>query len=228
MMMRYAALFLLLARPGAAEDLVDPTALFSQAAQAAKPAAAERPPACPGADDFFLPTGFTFPALLPDAIFSYNTAAPVNAVLEDDVKSRGRVILPRHTRLIGGVNALHTLDRVNIAWRLAVLPEGCEFEFSGIALSADDGSGGVKGKVEKHEDSVAAQVALKSILNGAQQAAAIAVPVEGALASGFSGEANLMLDQNIAKVKSLESIYIRERTQIRVLVMRRFARDGGK
>jgi type IV secretory pathway VirB10-like protein len=218
---------LVLAVPAAGEELVDPTGLFAQAAQAQKPVP-ERAPACPGADDFFLPTGFTFPALLPDAVLSYNTLAPVNAVLEDDVKFRGRVVLSRHTRLIGVVNALHTLDRINITWRLAVLPEGCEFEFSGIALSADDGSGGVKGKVEKHADSVAAQVALKSILNGAQQAAAITVPVEGALASGFSSEANLMLDQNMAKVKSLESIYVRERTQIRVLVMRRFTRDGGK
>ena len=225
--MRYAVLMLVLAVPATGEELVDPTGLFAQAAQAQKPAP-ERVPACPGADDFFLPTGFTFPALLPDAVFSYNTMAPVTAVLEDDVKFQGRVVLPRHTRLIGGVSVLHTLDRVNITWRLAVLPEGCEFEFPGIALSADDGSGGVKGKVEKHEDSVAAQVALKSILNGAQQAAAIAVPVEGALASGFSSEANLMLDQNIAKVKNLESIYIRERTQIRVLVMRRFSRDAAR
>ena len=226
--MRYVAFLLFLSPLTSAQGIGGPVDGIAPAAEVKKPAAEAPAQACPCDDKPFLPPGFTFPALLPDAIFSYNTIAPVMAVLEDDVKFRGRVVLPKNTRLVGSANTLHTLDRVNLSWRLAVVPDGCEIEFSGIALSADDGSGGVKGKVEKHEDSVAAQIAIKSILSGAQQAAAIAAPIEGAVVSGFSGEANMMLDQNISKVKSLESIYVRERTQIRVFVLRRFLRDAGK
>jgi type IV secretory pathway VirB10-like protein len=181
-------------------------------------------PICPG-DIAFFPTGFTFSALLPDAIYSYNTMAPVIAVVEDDIRFRDHIVLPKNTHLVGSAGTVHTLDRVNISWTLAVTPEGCEFPFSGLALSADDGSAGVKGKLEKHEDSIAATIALKSVLTGVQAAAAIATPVEGAVTSGFSSEANLMLDQNVSKAKSLESIYVHERTPIRIFVMRRFIPD---
>ena len=183
-------------------------------------------PICPG-DVTFLPTGFTFPALLPDAIYSYNTMAPVVALIEDDVKFRDRTVLPKNTRLIGSAGTAHTLDRVNINFTLAVSPEGCEFPFSGLALSDDDGSAGIKGKLEKHEDSIAATIALKSVLTGVQAAAAVAAPIEGAVTSGFSGEANSMLDRNISKEKSLESIYVHERTPIRIFVMRRLILDPG-
>ena len=180
--------------------------------------------ACPGEGVLFLPTGFTFPALLPDAIYSYNTAAPVIAFLEDDVKFRGRVVLPRGTKLVGNASTLHTLDRVNLIWELAVLPEGCEFNISAIGLSADDGSAGIKGKMEKHEDSIAAQIALKSMLSAASVAATVAAPMEGAVAAGFTNEAGQNLDQSMSKVKSLESSYVHERMPIRVFVLRRFIR----
>ncbi len=180
--------------------------------------------ACPDASALFLPTGFSFPALLPNAVYSYNTIAPVVAELEDDVKFRARVVLPRGTRFVGSANTLHTLDRVNITWQLAVLPAGCEFAFDGLSLSADDGSAGVKGQVQSHKGSVAAQVALKSALNVAGAAAAAAAPVEGALASGLTAQASQGLDETMTKVDNLESIYIHERTEIRVLVLRRFVR----
>ena len=191
-----------------------------------KKAAPSSAPVCPG-DIAFFPTGFTFAALMPDGVYSYNTLAPVIAVLEDDIKFRNHVVLTKNTHLIGSAGTVHTLDRININFTLAVTPEGCEFAFSGLALSADDGSSGIKGRLEKHEDSIAATIALKSVLTGVQAAAAIATPVEGAVTSGFSGEANTMLDQNISKEKSLESIYVHERTPIRVFVMRRFIPDPG-
>lgn len=182
--------------------------------------------ACPGEDAVFLPTGFSFPAMLPDAIYSYNTLAPVTALIEDDIKFRGKVVLPRGTRLVGTASTLHTLDRVNLTWALAVFPEGCEFNISAIALSADDGSAGIKGKLEKHEDSIAAHVAMKSVLSAASAAAAIASPIEGAVASGVSNEAGQNIDESLAKVKSLDSIFIHERTAIRVLILRRFLVTG--
>lgn len=187
------------------------------------------PSGCPPPDALFLPTGFTFPAVLPDAIYSYNVTAPVMALLEDDVKFRGRIVLPRTTRLVGNASTLHSLDRVNINWELAVLPEGCEFQISAIAISANDGSAGIQGKLEKHEDSIAAQIALKSMITAAGSAAAAvtpAAPLEGAVAGNFANEANQNVDQNIAKVKNLESITVRERTAIRVFVLRRFLRPG--
>ena len=183
---------------------------------------------CPPVNIALLPTGFIFPALLPDAIYSYNTLAPTIAMVEDDIKFLGRVVIPKGSRLIGEATTLHTFDRVNIAFHLIVFPEGCESPLKGLALSADDGSAGIKGKVEKHEDSVAAQIALKAALTGAQAGAAIVAPVEGAVSSAFTNEAGQMLDQNIAKAKSLESIYIHERTQIRVFNLRRFTHEAGK
>ena len=188
----------------------------------------EKPAMCPPVNITFLPTGFIFPALLPDAIYSYNTLAPTIAMVEDDIKFLGRVVIPKGSRLIGEATTLHTFDRVNIAFHLIVFPEGCESPLKGLALSADDGSAGIKGKVEKHEDSVAAQIALKAALTGAQAGSMIVAPVEGAISSAFTNEASQMLDQNIAKAKSLESIYIHERTQIRIFNLRRFTHDAGK
>ena len=188
----------------------------------------EKDPMCPPANTAFLPTGFIFPALLPDAVFSYNTLAPTIAIVEDDIKFLGRVVIPKGSRLIGEATTLHTFDRVNISFRLIVFPEGCEAPLSGLALSADDGSAGIKGKVERHEDSVAAQLAMKAAITGAQAGAAIVAPVEGAVSSAFTNEASSMLDQNIAKAKSLDSIYIHERTQIRIFNQRRFTREAGK
>jgi hypothetical protein len=189
---------------------------------------AEKQPMCPPANIPFLPTGFIFPALLPDAIYSYNTLAPTVAVVEDDIKFLGRVVIPKGSHLIGETTTLHTFDRVNIAFHLVVFPEGCEAPLNGLALSADDGSAGIKGKVEKHEDSVAAQIAMKAAITGAQAGAAIVAPVEGAVSSAFTNEASSMLDQGIAKAKSLDSIYIHERTQIRIFNQRRFMHEAGK
>jgi type IV secretory pathway VirB10-like protein len=183
---------------------------------------------CPPADIPFLPTGFSFPALLPDSIYSYNTLAPTLAVVEDDIKFLGRVVIPKGSHLIGEATTLHTFDRVNISFRLVVFPEGCEVAMNGLALSADDGSAGIRGRVERHEDAVAAQLAMKAAITGAQAGAAIVAPVESAVSSAFTNEASSMLDQNVAKAKSLESIYIHERTQIRIFMQRRFTRDAGK
>jgi type IV secretory pathway VirB10-like protein len=181
---------------------------------------------CPADGVRFLPTGFTFSALLPDAIFSYNTIAPTIAIVEDDVKFRNLVIIPKGTRLVGTASTLHTLDRVNINMSLVVLPDGCEFPLSAIALSADDGSAGIKGKVQKHEDSIAARIALKSVLSAGTAAASIVAPIEGAVVGNLANEGTQVIDQDLAKVKSLTSIYVHERMPIRIFVLRRFIRDG--
>ena len=214
--------------PAHGEQRPQPTQPSAPAGASPQIPQTEKQAMCPPVNIPFLPTGFIFPALLPDAIYSYNTLAPTVAIVEDDIKFLGRVVIPKGSRLIGEATTLHTFDRVNIAFRLIVFPEGCEAPLNGLALSADDGSAGIKGKVEKHEDSVAAQIALKAALTGVQAGTAIVAPVEGAVSSAFTNEAGQMLDQNIAKAKSLESIYIHERTQVRIFNLRRFTHEAGK
>src|ERR1019366_8914548 len=63
--------------------------------------------ACPGPGVQFLPTGFIFSALLPDAIYSYNVAVPIVALIEDDVKFGGHLVLPRGTHLVGNASTLY-------------------------------------------------------------------------------------------------------------------------
>jgi type IV secretory pathway VirB10-like protein len=185
--------------------------------------------ACPPEGALFLPTGWTFNALLPQAVYSYDLSVPVLAVLEDDVKFLDRLVLPRKTRLVGTASTTHSFDRVNINFTLVVLPEGCEFPISAIALSDKDGSAGVPGTRETHEDAVGAHIALQSMLTATGAAATAVVPggsVEGLLATNFTGEANQQVGQSLNQVKSLDSINVRERTAIRVFVLRRFLRPA--
>jgi type IV secretory pathway VirB10-like protein len=213
------------AAPAGAKTVVEAPGTPSAAAQASGPPSAT----CPPEDALFLPTAFSFPALLTNAVYSYATSAPVLATIEDDVKFRDKIVLPRGTHLMGNASAMHTVDRVNISWSLAVLPEGCEFPISAIALSADDGAAGIKGRLEKHEDGIAAHIALQSMITAAGTAAAAASPtgsVENALTGNFSNEAGQNVNQSLGQVKSLESIYIHERTEIRVFVLHRFMRSS--
>lgn len=182
--------------------------------------------ACEAPAAAFLPTGYIFNALLPDAVYSYNLTAPVVALLEEDVKFRDQLVLPKKTKLVGTASTLHTLDRVNITWSLAVLPDGCELALAAIALSAEDGSAGIKGKLEEHKGSIAAHIALRSLLSAGTNAATMLSPVEGAVASGLANETNQQIVEDLSKVKSYESVYVRERTPIRVFVLRRFLRHG--
>lgn len=201
-----------------------------KAAQPAPAAAASVGAAgCPPPDALFLPTGFVFWAKLPQAIFSYNTAVPVMAQIDADVKFLDRLVLPKGTNLVGSVTTLHSDDRVNINWQLVVMPRGCEFPISAVALDKSDGAAGVKGDVVKHEDSVAAHIALKSALAATGSAAIAATPggsLESALASNFSTEAGQNVDKDLANVKSLESIYVHANSDIRVFVLRRFIRPA--
>ncbi len=65
-----------------------------------------------------------------------------------------------------------------------------------------------------------------SAANVAASAASTVAPVEGAVASGVTSEASNNVSQNLNKTKSLESIDIKERTGIRVFVLRRFVLNG--
>ncbi len=173
----------------------------------------------PRKGNYFLPTGFTFEAVLEGAIFSYNLLTPASAVADENICYRDEIVLPKGTKFIGVVQVVHSLDRVNIDFHTCVFPEGEEIKVDFMALWTD-GSAGVKGKVETHKDAVAAKVAMKSVLAGVQAGAVAAAPtVEGAVAAGLSQEAVTTLDTSSAK--TLDSISIEERTPIKIFVKER-------
>ena len=173
----------------------------------------------PRKGNYFLPTGFTFDAVLETAIFSYNLLTPVSAVADENIRYQDEIVFPKGTKFIGNVQVVHTLDRVNIDFHTCVFPDGEEIKVRFLALWTD-GSAGVRGKVETHKDAVAAKVAMKSVLAGVQAGAAAATPtVEGAMATGLSQEAANTLDTSSAK--TLESISVEERTPIKIFVKER-------
>ncbi|MDO8757453.1 MAG: hypothetical protein Q7J64_05540, partial [Elusimicrobiota bacterium] len=70
--------------------------------------------------NYFLPTGFTFPVRLENAIFSFNVETPAIAVVERDVVYLRRVVIPAGTRAIGSVAVLKSHDRVLINFHTLV------------------------------------------------------------------------------------------------------------
>lgn len=173
----------------------------------------------PRKGNYFVPTGFTFEAVLEGAIFSYNLLTPVSAMADENIRYQDEIVFPKGTKFIGVVQVVHSLDRVNVDFHTCVFPDGEEIKVKFLALWRD-GSAGVKGKVETHKDAVAAKVAMKSVLAGVQAGAAVAAPtVEGAMVSGLSQEAVATLDTSSAK--TLESISVEERTPIKIFVKER-------
>jgi type IV secretory pathway VirB10-like protein len=169
--------------------------------------------------NYFMPTGFTFNAILGGAVFSYNLTTPAIAVTDDDVVYQGEVVIPRGSRFIGSVGVTHTLDRINIDFMTCVFPDGQEIRLSAIALSMD-GSAGIPGKVEKHTDVVAAKVAMKAILNGVQTATSAAAPtVENSMVNDLTQQASQNID--VPNVKTLESVYVEDRTPLKIFVRQR-------
>ena len=174
----------------------------------------------PSKSRYFLPTGFTFPARLENAIYSYNVETPAIAVIERPVVYLGRVVLPSGTRVIGTVSVRQSHDRVLINFQTLVFPEGDEARFLGMALSLD-GSAGVKGKVETHKDSAVANTVLRSVITGTQSAMLMAPvsPIAAQAAIGVSGEATRELDNQREQVTT--SISIDAETALRVYLPQR-------
>jgi len=169
---------------------------------------------------YFLPTGFTFPARLENAIYSYNTETPAIAVVERHIEYLGRVVIPAKTRMIGAVSVVKSHDRVLIRFHTMVFPEGDEIRLAAIALSLD-GSAGIKGKVESHKDSAVANTVLRSIVAGTQVAldATVVNPITGSAAQGVAKEALQSLELSRQQVTT--SISIEAETGLRVYVVQR-------
>ncbi|MFG0221337.1 hypothetical protein, partial [Streptococcus suis] len=83
----------------------------------------------------FLPTGFTFPVRLENAVYSYNIETPAIAVVEKDVVYLQHVVIPADTRVIGTVGVVKSHDRVLITFHTLVFRTGDEVKFAGMGLS---------------------------------------------------------------------------------------------
>ncbi len=111
-------------------------------------------------------TGVKVKAHLANAIFSFNVSSPVIAITDEDLKKDGVVLLPKNTQFIGDAGILKSRDRVNIKFSTMVFPDGREMKVRAMALGLD-GSGGVKGKVDKQYDKSLLRAAGETALAGA-------------------------------------------------------------
>jgi type IV secretory pathway VirB10-like protein len=102
----------------------------------------------PTNEDLGLPTGSKIKAHLANAIFSFNVTSPVVAVVDEDFIKDEKIIIPKGTQFIGDAGILKSRDRINVRFSVMVLPGGKEIKVNAMALSLD-GSGGIKGKVDK-------------------------------------------------------------------------------
>ncbi|TBR21430.1 TrbI/VirB10 family protein [bacterium] len=170
--------------------------------------------------NYFLPTGFSFPARLENAVYSYNVETPAIAVVERDISYLKRVVVPAETRVIGAVTVQKSHDRVLINFHTLVFPDGEEVRLPAIALSLD-GSAGLKGKVETHKDSAVANTVLRSVVSGTQAALNITgiSPIAAQAAQGVSQEALRELDMERQQVTT--SITVDADTGLRVYVNQR-------
>jgi len=113
-----------------------------------------------------LSSGTKIHALLTDRIFSFNVAAPVTAVLPKDFILKDKIVIPKDSMFLGEVNVLKSIDRINVRFDLLILPDGRELRIQAIALS-EDGSSGIKGKVDKHTDTKVLKTIGETLLAGA-------------------------------------------------------------
>lgn len=165
----------------------------------------------PRATRYFLPTGFTFPVRLMNAVYSYNVASPAICVIEKEVlygaEKHRKVVLPPGTQVIGTVSVQQDHDRVLITFQTIVFPDGEEIKFTGWGLSLD-GSLGIKGKVETHKDSAVANTVLRALVTGTEGALTMSgvSPIAAGAAQGLSGEATRELDTQRQQVTTSISV----------------------
>jgi type IV secretion system protein VirB10 len=153
----------------------------------------------PATTHYFLPTGFTFPVRLMNAVYSYNVASPAICIVEKEVQygdeKHRKVVLPPGTQVIGTVSIQQDHDRILITFQTIVFPDGEEIKFTGWGLSLD-GSLGIKGKVETHKDSEVANTVLRALVTGTQGALSMSEvsPIAVGAAQGLGMEATRSLD----------------------------------
>lgn len=169
---------------------------------------------------YFLPTGFTFPVRLQNAVYSYNIASPAICVVEKEVQYQRKVVIPPGTQVIGTVSVQQDHDRILINFHTMVFPDGEEIKLSGLGLSVD-GSIGIKGKVETHKDSAVANTVLRALVTGTQGAltASGVSPIAAGATQGLTNETTKELDLQREQVTT--SITVDADTGLRVYLPQR-------
>lgn len=95
-----------------------------------------------------LPSGTKIPAFTSGTIFSFNVEAPVSVVVSKDILKGDEVVIPKNSKFLGTANVLKSLNRINVSFNRLIFPDGRELVVRALALS-EDGSSGIKGKVDK-------------------------------------------------------------------------------
>jgi len=112
-----------------------------------------------------VPLGTQALALLRTKIFSFNIENHVEAEVMKDVYYLGKLRIPKGTKLFGTVSVLHSENRVNVRFHRLLLPWGEERTCQAVAHSLD-GSGGLKGKVNRHWLTKSFSIIGKTALSG--------------------------------------------------------------
>jgi len=169
-----------------------------------------------------LPSGTKIPARLSNRIFSFNVAAPVIAQVLQDYKWQEKVVIPKGSKFLGEASVLKSLDRINVKFETLIFPDGREMRVRAMALS-EDGSGGIKGKVDKHRDMKTLKAIGETLLGGAS------LFVGGQGGSPYSLEDQLRVNlaqnltgqaaQDLRSVKTEESVTVETDTSIQVILL---------
>lgn len=169
-----------------------------------------------------LPPGTKIPAITQGTIFSFNTAAPVTCLLTRDIEKDGEILIPKNSKFLGEAGVLKSLNRINVTFNLLIFPDGREIKVRALALS-EDGSSGIKGRVDKHTDKRVFKAIGETLLAGAslftggisQNAYSIQDQIKMNVAEGFTREASK--DLNNEKIDT--SITVESFTPIQVILL---------
>ena len=97
-----------------------------------------------------LPIGTLIPLKLLNRLVSSDSAAPVIALVTQNVLWKDSVVIPEGTKAIGQASLDDVSKRLQIRFNLFVFPEGEQHSASGIGL-LDDGSSGIPGDYHSGE-----------------------------------------------------------------------------
>ncbi len=129
----------------------------------------------PSKETWFLPSGTILKGTTQNSIFSFNLECPVIVILDEPAlcPKTNAVVLPKGTKLIGTASILKSDDRVNVTFRLLVLPgpSGKEYSIQGLILYPD-GSAGLKGVVKEYKELRLMSSAASGAIGGIGQAVA--------------------------------------------------------
>lgn len=205
------------AKPTEKRKLKTAIAVFIKAAEEKKPA----PTVTENDKSVEIPTGSKIKAHLANAIFSFNVTSPVVAVVDEDFVKDEQVIIPKGTQFIGDAGILKSRDRINVRFSVMVLPSGKETKVSAMALGLD-GSGGIKGRLDKQSDKSIFKALGETLLAGSavvlgrtNNALSLSDELRLNTARNLSDDARNSLNQ----VKIEESVSVEAYTPILVLFL---------